>query len=437
MATYPHPRSNRSSSSQMRVRSLLRLNEAVQKINSTLDLNVLLDRIVNDIAMAFGCLEAELLLKEPGTDEVRVTAITGCTQCHKGDRFTIGRDGLVGYTAATGMPVYTPDVSKDSRYIACEPTTRSEFDIPLIAHGEVIGVFSTQHPEIDGFPAEQRALLEALAAHMAVAIENARLFQREREQTARLRAQEEEAHRLQQALFPKSLPSLPGFIVEGHCVPAGAVGGDFYDFIPLHSNDSPPGPLIAPPENSRQRWGLVLADVAGKGMAAALLMSATRGILRSVARNVASPAAVLRHVNRALKDDLPEGRFVTMVYAVLDAARRTLTYANAGHPWPIYADGGSPQFLQTAAGLPLGIGDGDYDERVVKLPPDACVLFYSDGASEAVNAAGEEYGSERMMQRAGAKTPAQAILADVRAFAAHRPLADDATVIVVRAGVAD
>src|SRR6266496_174142 len=99
MATYPRPRTNRAPSTRVRVRSLLRLNEAVQRINSILDLDVLLDRVVNDIASAFGCLEAAVLLKEDGSNDVCVAAVMGCTQCGKGDRFTIGKDGLVGYTA--------------------------------------------------------------------------------------------------------------------------------------------------------------------------------------------------------------------------------------------------------------------------------------------------------------------------------------------------
>jgi sigma-B regulation protein RsbU (phosphoserine phosphatase) len=405
------------------VRSLLRLNEAVQKINSILDLDQLLDSVVNDIANAFGCLEAEVLLKEDGSNEVWVAAVMGCSHCVKRDRFTIGVDGLVGYTAAIGMTVYTPDVSKEPRYIACEESTRSELDIPLIAHGRVIGVFSAQHPEIDGFPAEQRALLEALAAHIAVAIENARILQRERAEKGLLRAQEEEARRIQQGLFPKESPQLPGFLVEGRCIPAGAVGGDWYDFMPLSAR---PG--------GERLWGLVLADVAGKGMAAALLMSATRGILRSVTKHTVSPAEVLEKLNRSLMEDLPPEKFVTMIYAVLDPANRRLTFANAGHPWPVFADGGEPHFLKTKCGLPLGIADCEFDECTVDLPESSRILLYSDGVTDAAAADGDEYGASRLHDLAMRKDlSAQQVLSDVRQFSGTRPQADDATVIVLKA----
>jgi phosphoserine phosphatase RsbU/P len=423
MATYPRPRYPRPPSTQVRVRSLLRLNEAVQKINSILDLDVLLDRVVNDIAYAFGCLEAVVLLKEDSSNEMTVAAVMGCSHCVKRDHFTVGVDGLVGYTAAIGMTVYTPDVTKEPRYIACEESTRSELDIPLIAAGRVIGVFSAQHPEIDGFPAEQRALLEALAAHIAVAIENARILQRERAQSVMLRAQEQEARRIQQGLFPRESPQIPGLTIDGHCIPAGAVGGDWYDFMPLPAH-----------RLGERLWGLVLADVAGKGMAAALLMSATRGILRSVTKHHISTAEVMDKVNRALMEDLPPEKFVTMICAVLDPANRTFTYASAGHPWPIFADGGQPHYLKTQSGLPLGIEDCEFDERTVELPAGSRILLYSDGVTDAINAAGEEYGVARLEQHvANPELSGKQVLDDVCAFSGARPLDDDATVIVVRA----
>lgn len=423
MATFPKPRPNRPPSSQARVRSLLRLNDAVQKINSILDLDELLDRIVNDIAYAFGCLELAVLLKDDDSDYVCVAAVMGCSHCNKRDRFKIGRDGLTGYTAATGFTVYTPDVSKEPRYIACETTTRSELDIPLLAHGRVIGVLSAQHPELDGFPEEQRALLEALARHIAVAIDNARLFERERKEKELLRAQETEAHLIQQALFPQASPQVPGFFIDGNCIPAGAVGGDYFDFIPLPEH-----------HGEGRQWGIVLADVSGKGMAAALLMSATRGIMRSVTRHFVSPAKVLDRLNRSMLEDMPAEKFVTMFYGVLDPANRSLTFASAGHPWPIFANGGPPRFLRTESGLPLGIAASTYDEQTIDLHEGSRLVLYSDGVSESTDSDGREYGVERLKQHAlSADICANGILRDVQQFSDPKPAADDATVIVVRA----
>ena len=147
-----------------------------------------------------------------------------------------------------------------------------------------------------------------------MAVNNARRFHLERTERAALDREAEEARAIQQALLPKSSPYIPGFVISGLSVPARAVGGDWYDFIPF-----PDG-----------RWGIVLADVSGKGTAAALLMSATRGMLRSLAEACCTPGEVLTRLNELLVNDFPAGRFVTLVYAVLDPATRTSRFRECG-----------------------------------------------------------------------------------------------------------
>ena len=227
----------------------------------------------------------------------------------------------------------------------------------------------------------------------------------------------QEARSIQQALLPKSSPFIPGFAVTGLSIPAGAIGGDWYDFIDLKDG----------------RWGLVLADVSGKGTAAALLMSATRAMLRSLAENSCTPSEVLTKLNKLLVEDFPSGRFVTMVYAVLDPARGTLTYANAGHLPPLLVDGAGPTFLQTEMGLPLGIRHGSFSETTVELPEQFRVALYSDGITEATGPDDEEYGPARLaayVQRPDACP--ETLLEDVRKFANGAGLRDDATVIMLR-----
>jgi sigma-B regulation protein RsbU (phosphoserine phosphatase) len=227
----------------------------------------------------------------------------------------------------------------------------------------------------------------------------------------------QEARTMQQALLPKSSPYIPGFAVSGLSVPARAVGGDWYDFIPF-----PDG-----------RWGLVLADVSGKGTAAALLMSATRGILRSLVEAACTPGEVLAKLNRLLVEDFPAGRFVTMVYAVLDPVKRTLTLANAGHLRPLLITGRSAQFLDVERGIPLGLGPGDFSEVEVKLPMGSRVVFYSDGITEAENHTDEEYGLVRLQEHfSRTDASAESLLDDVRSFAGGSGLRDDASVILVK-----
>ncbi|MGB8831839.1 MAG: PP2C family protein-serine/threonine phosphatase, partial [Candidatus Sulfotelmatobacter sp.] len=197
-----------------------------------------------------------------------------------------------------------------------------------------------------------------------------------------------------------------------------AVGGDWYDFIPFADG----------------RWGLVLADVSGKGTAAALLMSATRGMLRSLAEACSTPAEVLTKLNSLLVEDFPAGRFVTLVYAVLDPASRTVTFASAGHLHPLLVDESGARFLDTERGLPLGLSCGDYSQTTVALSPGSRLVFYSDGISEAVNQSEEEYGLDRLVQDVMCpRASAISILDDVRAYANGVPLRDDASVVFVKA----
>jgi len=227
-----------------------------------------------------------------------------------------------------------------------------------------------------------------------------------------------EARKIQQALLPRSSPYIPGFVISGLSTPAGAVGGDWYDFIAFADG----------------RWGLVLADVSGKGTAAALLMSATRGMLRSLAEAACSPSEVLTKLNQLLVNDFPSGRFVTMLYGVLDPVARTLTFASAGHLRPLLIENSHARFLDTERGMPLGIGAGDYSEAQVQLPPDSRLLFYSDGITEATNPEEDEYGADRLEKHfRQSEASAESILEDVRTFANGAGLHDDATVILVKA----
>jgi sigma-B regulation protein RsbU (phosphoserine phosphatase) len=403
------------------VEDLLKLQKAAQHISSILDLDQLIDRIVNEVARSFGCVDADIYLHDEARGVLVLAGAHGCKGCSahgNGHSLKIGKEGMVGYVAGTGQMRYAPDVRKDKYYIGCEECTLSEVAIPLQVEGQLVGVFTASHRELDAFPPEQLRLLQALCSHVAGAVHNARLFQHERKQREEMSREAQEARAIQQALLPKSSPFIPGFAVSGSTVPAGAVGGDWYDFISLDDG----------------RWGLVLADVSGKGTAAALLMSATRGMLRSLAGACCTPSEVLGKLNRLMVEDFPSGRFVTMIYAVFDAASRTLTFASAGHLPPLLIDQQSARFLDSEKGIPLGLGFGSFSETRVELAPGSHLVFYSDGITEATNPQGEEYGRDRLRDHVLREDASlQTILEDVRTFADGVSLRDDATVICVKA----
>jgi phosphoserine phosphatase RsbU/P len=401
------------------VEDLLKLQKAAQKITSILDLDQLVDKVVNEIARSFGCLDSDIYLHNKERGELALVCAHGCTGCDlhgPGHSLKIGK-GMVGYVASTGQMHYAPDVRQDPYYIGCEESTLSEVAIPLHVEGQLVGVFTASHTDLDAFNPCQLRLLQALCSDVAVAVHNARRFQQEQRQREQMTSEAREARLIQQALLPKASPSIHGFIVSGLSLPVGAVGGDWYDFIPM----------------DKGRWGLVLADVSGKGTAAALLMSATRGILRSLAEAACTPAEVLAKLNRLLVEDFPAGRFVTMVYGVLDPVKRTLTFANGGHLWPLLVTGTSAQFLDVERGIPLGLGPADFSEVEVKLPKGSRLVFYSDGITEAQNQTDEEYGLVRLQEHfSRTDASAESLLDDVRSFADGSGLRDDASVILVK-----
>jgi len=399
---------------------LQRVQKTAQTISSILDLDQLIERIVNEVAQWFGCVEASIFLHDEERHEMVLASVRGCRIHGKGHRLKIGQEGMVGHVAATVRMHYAPDVRKDKYYIGCEHETLSEVAIPLCVGDRLVGVFTASHTELDAFTRPMLRILQALCDHVAIAIHNALRFGEERAERVAMDRDAQEARSIQQALLPKSSPYIPGFAISGLSVPARAVGGDWYDFIPF-----PDG-----------RWGIVLADVSGKGTAAALLMSATRGMLRSLAEACCSPGEVLTKLNKLLVDDFPAGKFVTLVYAVLDPATRSVVFANAGHLRPLFIDDRGEHFLDVERGLPLGLGCGDYSETMISLSEGSKLVFYSDGITEAVNGSDEEYGASRLAEHA-VKPGASAVslVDEVRSFANGAGVRDDASAVFVSTAV--
>ena len=395
------------------------LRNAARQLNSTLDLDSLLEQIVTEVAETFGCSRSAVLLIDEETNELELVAVRGWTkQVHpKGFRFAIGREGLVGKTAATGKTSYVPDVRRDPDYIVSEESTRSELDIPLKVRGKLIGIFNAQHPEVDAFPEAQRSTLEALADHMATAIENARLYQAEKNVKEALERDSNQARQMQQTLLPKQAMRMESFSIAGACVPIRAVGGDWFDYFSLEDG----------------RIGIALGDVSGKGMSAALLMAASRSSLRQDAKRHRSPASVLTALNETLRSDFPQGNFVTLIYAVLDAAASVLTIAAAGHPSPLLVTNTSAAVMEIPNGVPLGLMEWHFEELACPLNPGSAVLLYSDGVSEAPNLEGEEFSVERIRELCRrADISPQLLIDEACRFAAPGPMSDDATAVLIQ-----
>lgn len=409
--------SSRSRPRRLQLDHLLSLQAAAQRITSILDMDVLLDEVVNDIAVAFGCRKASIWLADTQTGDMVLSGLTGFYRFRKGDRLHRG-EGMIGCVAATGRMRYAPDVRQDLFYIACDSETSSEVDIPLKSRGELIGVFSASHVELDAFSPDRLKLLQILADYIAIAIENAQLFEHERLVTERLRTDAEEARLIQQALLPTASPYVPGYTFEALSLPSREVGGDWYDYIPLED-----GKLC-----------VVLGDVSGKGSGAAMLMAATRSLVRAFARQTSRPSELLSRVNEAVLNQFPEGKLITMIIGVLSPEERIFVFANAGHPWPQLVNGAGAICLQTEFGFPLGFKRGHFSERTVDLDHASRLVIYSDGLTESVNSSGEEFGIERVCAHlAGTAACADSLVRELRLFCGSDALTDDATMVMVKA----
>ncbi len=293
--------------------------------------------------------------------------------------------------------------------------------VPILSHGQPLGLLNVATDEWEFLTASDLHLLSAIGAQIAVALERARLYDRSDAQLADLAHEMEMARAMQATLLPDRLPRIPGFNLAAHWRPARELGGDFYNIFRLPAGC----------------WGIVIADVADKGASAALYMAIANTMIRARAAETASPAATLREVNRELRAASSAVTFVTGLYGILDPAAGTLTYANAGHNPPIVRRAADGIEVAPNGGLVLGIFDDVSlrDERLSLAAGDALVL-YTDGLTEATNAAGEEYGVERLC-RAVQGGPARAaalrahVLADQAAFTAGQPQSDDMTLFVI------
>ncbi len=407
MSTYPA----RTRSS---LKSLLLLNRTAQRLNSILDLRQLLETVVGDVALTFNCAHTYILLRECGSNELVMAAVRGEYKA-KMDRFRVGIDGMVGYAAAARKPYYAPDVRLNPHYIMCDESIRSELDIPMVAGDDLLGVVSMQREDLDAFSPSDIKILKEMVEHFSGAVRNSYLFEEERSALSHLTNAEQEARLVQQYMFPRSAPDIPGFRVEGDYAPAGPTSGDWFDYIHL-----PDG-----------KWGVVIADVCGKGMAAALLMSTTRGMLRTLAPHFKSPAELLSRLNVLLQREIPKGKYVTMVYGILDPREGTWTFSNAGHPESLLIEDGQYTWVTNTVGLPLGLMSSEYDERTVRLSPGATLLMYSDGVTEAAGRDHLEFGCCALAAQAEkGKLYPKAVLDEVCRFSGSN-LADDATVVVI------
>lgn len=340
-------------------------------------------------------------------------------------------EGLLGEIADFGGAVLVADAERDPRIPRYSPDflrVRSLIAVPMRFHHRIMGVLCVVN-RVDARPFTETDLnlLQALADQASVSAHYS-ILHADLDAKRRMDQDLDVARRVQQMLLPRRVPEAAGVELAAFNVPALGIGGDYYDFVRV----------------DERSIGLAIADVSGKGIGGALLMSVYRSVLRAKAPGCASPAAVLREINRVLRDDLYEDMFVTALYLVYDEVSRELRVARAGHEPPILRRAGeAASFARIESdGVAIGLADPeDFDaaltETAVPLAPGDLLALYTDGITEAQNAQGEEWGLERFVAALReAPADAEAALAHVRdrlmAFVGNSPPYDDMTLSLMR-----
>ncbi|MGH9881144.1 MAG: PP2C family protein-serine/threonine phosphatase, partial [Pyrinomonadaceae bacterium] len=408
------------------------LLDITKKISRSLDLQEVLNQVMDtldslipyDAAGIFvlECVDEKLLGKGEEPCVFQAEAVRGYDIDELSELHLKLGEGFIGHVALTREPIISPDVRNESIYINARDETRSEMVAPIISNDEVIGVFDLESDELNAYSKDDLEVLMLLASQVAIIIEKVQLHEQLIEKQ-RLEGQLEVARQVQLELLPARDPQLEGYDISAYNFPTEEVSGDYYDWVKIYDD----------------QIGLVIADVSGKGVPAALLMAFLRASLRAATHIGYSPHISMAKVNYLLWESIERNQFVTAFYGILDASHGTLAYTNAGHnPALLLNSGGKVRFMERG-NVPLGMfRDTRYYEYYLTLEQGDLLLLYTDGVTEAMNPQGEEFGTDRLVQSVkatsvlSARELIAAVYRDVIDWTDGVGLTDDATFFVIK-----
>ena len=406
---------------------LLNINELAKIISSTMPVEKILDKV---LSFSLKVVKAEQgtisLLDSAETGDPFKTLIRKVDASQVRDKYRLDED-LSGWMLKYRRPLLINDFNQDSPFKGAVERfshIRSLLSVPLLCKGRLIGVLNLFNKKEHGqFTNDDQRLLSIIASQSAQVIENARLYEEEK-QLREIERELETARSIQQGLLPKERPAIQGFEVAGASYPAQEVGGDYFDFIELQNG----------------KWGIALGDISGKGIPAALLMSNLQATLRSQAWTSPGIVDCVTQTNRILCRNTESNKFVTLFYAELEPETRGFRYINAGHNFPLLLTHANEFRSLETGGLVLGmLPDWTFEDELLKLEPGDMVVIYSDGMTEAENDREEQFGVDRLksLMLENRTLPAQEIIdrlyREVTAFSGPEKQDDDVTVVVVKA----
>lgn len=407
-----------------RVKGVSALAKVGATIASTLNLEYLLDMTLSVLQDVVPYDAAGIYLLEADGVRLRAVALRGYRPDQEKAAMAKLGHGVIGWAATQGTDVLVEDVSQNPHYICAREQTKTEM-VALLKRGDkLLGAFNVESDTPGAYQWTDLVLLRAFASQAAVAVDNA-LLARDAVEKRRLDTELALARDIQRRLLPLSAPEVPGWDLAGVTLTATRIGGDYYDFIQIT-----PGVL-----------GITVADVAGKGVPAALVMATFRASLLAEIMNEYSIEVIMRKVNHLLIRSTEPSVFVTAIYGALQTDNGVLTYCNAGHiePLLVTADG----TVRPVAGSDLILGAFEaavYHQRLLELRPGDVLVLTTDGLVEARGPGGHEFGLERAGQVVAAHRGARAaeirdrLIHETIKFTADQHLMDDLTVMVVKRG---
>ena len=408
------------------------LRDISYKIRDTLDLKMILNHLLDTVHQIFPYDAAGIfvlnrdIFRTPYHREG--TLIAGIAQ--RGfdkrpedlDPMLMSGKGIIGAVIQTGESVVVPDVRLDARYVAGRATTRSEIAVPIIRNKLPVGALNLESDRLNAFDDNDIEVLQFIADAASISIEKS-ILHTEILEKRRIDDQLQIAAELQARLLPTQPPQIEGYSIAGLCTPAYEVGGDYFDYVQLENG----------------RLGVVVADVSGNGIPAALLMTSFRALFIPGARAGVMPAALMSQMNGLLPEFARRRDFVTAFYGILDVSAGAFTYSNCGHnlPFLVRADGRIERLTQSGPSLII-LSDADYQTGTVVLHEDDLLVLYTDGVVEMFDGQRREFGNERLeevaqrFRKGSADTVLREIVAATRSFSGPETSQDDFTLVVIK-----
>lgn len=394
------------------------LQELSHNILTTLDIKKLIEKITSTLREAMALEHVELILPD----------LDGTFYLEKGDTLYQWKPNeewikmLISHEEPIGFDELSLLV-KDDNPLEKLRKLNAFLIIPLMHRKNLNGILTLSEKETrTHFTAEDMTILSVLSSQAAIAFENAHLYQ---DMLDKQRMEEELrlAREIQQNLLPNRLPAGEGFELAGYNLPSKEVGGDYYDFIPL----------------ADERIGIAIGDISGKGIPAAILMSNLQATLRISASQTDDCRKVVSQVNRQITKTTAIEKFATFFYGIFNPSTYSFEFTNAGHNYPILRSRDGSHTLLKEGGLVIGvIEQTDYKARQMKLQTGDTLLFYTDGITESMNPAGEEFGEQRLLDclarisHDSAQEILESVLTEVTDFSHGDLQADDLTLVVLK-----